>query len=125
MQHFSGVKYLTHKDAHFGLDPDQKPYVHLNLPSAKTAKPGKIQFVFLVPEDGLCPLKSLQNLARVVPAGLMTLYSCGIISMETSAPWLKLKPSPILIPSLKLRVGTLPLATLSALVMNHFTCPRK
>ena len=62
-------KHLTRKDAHFGNDLDGKPYARLDLPSSKTAKPGKIQSVFLVPQEGLCPLDALQNLARVVMAG--------------------------------------------------------
>jgi hypothetical protein len=66
---FSASRHLTHKDAHFGFDLDGKPYARLDLPSSKTAKPGEIQSVFLVPQDGLCPLEALQNLARVVPAG--------------------------------------------------------
>ena len=63
------AKHLTRKDAHFGFDLDGKPYARLDLPSSKTAKPGKIQSVFLIPQEGLCPLAALQNLARVVPAG--------------------------------------------------------
>ena len=63
------VKHLTRKDAHFGFDLDGKPYARLDLPSSKTAKPGEIQSVFLIPQEGLCPLATLQNLARVVPAG--------------------------------------------------------
>jgi hypothetical protein len=66
---FTASKHLTRKDAHFGNDLDGKPYARLDLPSSKTAKPGEIQSVFLVPQEGLCPLEALQNLARVVPAG--------------------------------------------------------
>lgn len=66
---FSPTKHLTRKDAHFGVDLDGKSYARLDLPSSKTAKPGEIQSVFLVPQDGLCPLDALQNLARIVPAG--------------------------------------------------------
>ena len=66
---FDMVKHLTCKDAHFGSDLDGKPYVYLDLPSSKMAKPGEIQSIFLIPQDGLCPLAALQNLARVVPAG--------------------------------------------------------
>ena len=65
---FSSTKHLTCKDAHFGVDLDGKPYARLDLPSAKTAKPGEIQSVFLVPQNELCPIDALQNLARVVPA---------------------------------------------------------
>jgi len=66
---FSVSKHLTRKDAHFGFDLDGKSYARLDLPSSKTANPGEIQSVFLVPQDGLCPLEALQNLARIVPAG--------------------------------------------------------
>jgi hypothetical protein len=66
---FSPTKHLTRRDAHFGADLDGKPYARLDLPSSKTAKPGEIQSIFLVPQDGLCPLEALRNLARVVPAG--------------------------------------------------------
>ena len=66
---FDKAKHLTRKDAHFGFDLDNKPYAHLDLPSSKTAKPGDIQSIFLVPQEGLCPLAALQNLAEVVPAG--------------------------------------------------------
>jgi hypothetical protein len=66
---FDKAKHLTRRDAHFGFDLDRKPYARLDLPSSKTAKPGEVQSVFLVPQDGLCPLEALQNLARVVPAG--------------------------------------------------------
>jgi len=46
-------------------------YIHicLNLPSAKIAKSGEVQSVFMVPQERLCPLNILQNLAKVVPAG--------------------------------------------------------
>ena len=66
---FDMAKHLTRKDAHFGFDLDSKPYARLDLPSSKMAKPGEIQSIFLIPQEGLCPLAALQNLARVVPAG--------------------------------------------------------
>ncbi|KAF8235079.1 hypothetical protein L208DRAFT_1258861, partial [Tricholoma matsutake] len=66
---FDPTKHLKCKDAHFDYDLNRKLYVHLDLPSAKTAKPGEIQSVYMVPQEGLCPLKALQNLAKVVPAG--------------------------------------------------------
>jgi hypothetical protein len=62
------AKHLKHEDAHFDYDLDRKLYMCLDLPSAKTAKPGEIQSVYMVPQEGLCPLKALQNLAKVVPA---------------------------------------------------------
>lgn len=66
---FDKAKHLTRKDAHFGFDLDGKPYARLDLPSSKTAKPGEIQSVFLVPQGDLCPLEALRNLAEVIPAG--------------------------------------------------------
>jgi hypothetical protein len=65
---FNPSKHLKRGDAHFGYDLDKKLYVRLDLPSAKTAKPGEIQSVYMVPQEGLCPLEALQNLAKVVPA---------------------------------------------------------
>ena len=65
---FNPSKHLKREDAHFGYDLDKKLYVRLDLPSAKTAKPGEIQSVYMVPQEGLCPLEALQNLAKVVPA---------------------------------------------------------
>jgi hypothetical protein len=66
---FIPAKHLKCEDTHFDYDLDRKLYVHLNLPSAKTAKPGEIQSVYMVPQEGLCPLEALQNLAKVVLAG--------------------------------------------------------
>ena len=65
----SKVKNLTCKDAHFGCDQNSKPYACLNLPSSKTAKPSEIQSIFLIFQEGLCPVNALQNLATVFPAG--------------------------------------------------------
>ena len=63
------TKHLKWQDIFFGLNRDNKHYTQLDLPSAKAAKPGKIQSIFIVPQDPLCPIKALQNLARTVPAG--------------------------------------------------------
>ncbi|CAL1697734.1 unnamed protein product [Somion occarium] len=65
---FSERLHLKRSDAFFGYDLDNKPYARLDLPSAKTAKPGEIQHVFLAPQNSLCALQALQNLFRVVPA---------------------------------------------------------
>ncbi|KIJ37156.1 hypothetical protein M422DRAFT_178425, partial [Sphaerobolus stellatus SS14] len=40
----------------------------LDLPSAKTARLGKKQSIFLTEQGELCPLAALQNLFTVVPA---------------------------------------------------------
>ncbi|KIM82073.1 hypothetical protein PILCRDRAFT_8313, partial [Piloderma croceum F 1598] len=66
---FIKSKHLKRRDVHLGVDLNNKPYARLDLPSAKTAKPGEIQSIFLVPQEGLCPIEALKNLATVVPAG--------------------------------------------------------
>ncbi|KAI0766171.1 hypothetical protein BD413DRAFT_697424 [Trametes elegans] len=66
---FNGTRHLKRSDALFGRDLDGKEYARLDLPSAKTARPGEIQHVFLVKQGSLCPLEALQNLAARNPAG--------------------------------------------------------
>ena len=56
------------QDAFFGFNLDGKHYAWLDLPSAKTVKPGEIQSIFVIPQGDLCPIEALQNLACVVPA---------------------------------------------------------
>ena len=56
---FSGVKHLKCSDIFLGSDLDGKHYTHLDLPSAKTAKTGEIQSVYLTAQGDLCPLKAL------------------------------------------------------------------
>ncbi len=66
---FDRRQHLSRADLFFGTDMENRPYARLRLPSAKTAKPGDTQDVFLVAEgNGLCPLAALQNLLNVVPA---------------------------------------------------------
>ena len=65
---FRASKDLTRGDATEARDSRGRRYVRLDLPSAKTAKPGKKQSVWLIPQGELCPLKALHNLCRVVPA---------------------------------------------------------
>ncbi|KAG1865647.1 hypothetical protein C8R48DRAFT_705530 [Suillus tomentosus] len=65
---FSPSKHLTRADAFFDCDLRCKPYARLDLPSAKTARPGEKQSVFLNEQGDLCPLAALHNLASVVPA---------------------------------------------------------
>jgi hypothetical protein len=65
---FNPTKHLTHKDVYLGCDLSGKSYAHLDLPSTKTAKPGKIQSMFLVTKGSLCPIAALHNLASAVPA---------------------------------------------------------
>lgn len=66
---FNPTKHLTRADVFSGRDQDGQPYARLDLPAAKTAKPGDVQSVFLVEQGDLCPLEALQILATVVPAG--------------------------------------------------------
>lgn len=65
---FSPTRHLTRADAFFGHDLDGRPYARLSLPSAKTARPGERQLVFLTEQGTICPLAALHNLAAVVPA---------------------------------------------------------
>ncbi|KAL6306495.1 hypothetical protein BKA93DRAFT_694135, partial [Sparassis latifolia] len=57
------------RSAFQAADRDSKPYTTLNLPSAKTAKPGEVQQIFLTTQGSLCPLEALQNMAQVTLAG--------------------------------------------------------
>ncbi len=66
---FSPSLHLTRSNAFFGFDLNGKEYARLDLPSAKTARAGEIQHVFLCKQNSLCPLAALRNLASVVPAG--------------------------------------------------------
>ncbi|KAG1729977.1 uncharacterized protein EDB91DRAFT_1059745 [Suillus paluster] len=65
---FTPSKHLTRAHTFFGFDLRSSPYARLDLPSAKTACTGEIQSVFLNEQGNLCPLATLHNLARVVPA---------------------------------------------------------
>jgi hypothetical protein len=65
---FSPSLHLTCGHTVFGSDLDGKPFARLDLPTAKTAKPGEIQHIYLVEQGDLCPIAALYNLARVVPA---------------------------------------------------------
>jgi hypothetical protein len=65
---FAPSRHLTRAHAFFGHDLQDSPYACLDLPSAKTARAGEIQSVFLNEQGNLCPLAALHNLAQVVPA---------------------------------------------------------
>ena len=65
---FTPTKNPTRGDADRELDLRNHPFIRLNLPSAKTAKPGESQSIWLIPQPGLCPVEAIDNLARVVPA---------------------------------------------------------
>jgi hypothetical protein len=66
---FDGSKHLKRKDIFFGLDLDGKQFARLDLPSAKTAKAGETQSVYLIRQSNVCAIEALQNLASIVPAG--------------------------------------------------------
>ena len=66
---FSGSKHLKRRDVFLGSDLDGKRYARLDLPSAKTAKPGEIQSVYLTAQNDICPIEALANLAQTVLAG--------------------------------------------------------
>ncbi|KAG2125015.1 hypothetical protein DEU56DRAFT_744125 [Suillus clintonianus] len=73
---FSPSKHLSRADAFFSTDLRGSPYARLDLPSAKTARAGETQSVFLNEQGDLCPLAALRNLADVVPAlGVDPLFS--------------------------------------------------
>jgi len=66
---FNGSLHLKRQDFFAGTDLDNKPYVRLDLPSAKTAELGTTaQSVYLPAQCNHCPLWALQNLFRIVPA---------------------------------------------------------
>ncbi|KAF8519434.1 hypothetical protein JB92DRAFT_3112397 [Gautieria morchelliformis] len=65
---FDGSRHLKRSDALLSRDNDGKPYARLDLPTAKTARPGEMQSVFMIALGDLCPLQALRNLAAVVPA---------------------------------------------------------
>jgi hypothetical protein len=65
---FKPSKCLTCRNLTGGVDLDKHPYLWLDLPSAKTARPGEQQSVWLVPQGDLCAISAHRNLAEVVPA---------------------------------------------------------
>ncbi|PSR81678.1 hypothetical protein PHLCEN_2v6297 [Hermanssonia centrifuga] len=66
---FDPSRHITRAHVTFGRDLDNRPYARLDLPTAKTAKPGEIQSIFLTQQGEVCPLEALSNLSQVVPAG--------------------------------------------------------
>ena len=67
---FNASKHVKHCDIFFGQDMDRKDYIHIDLPSAKTAAPGEILNVFITNQGDVYPLEALHNLATVVPTGM-------------------------------------------------------
>jgi hypothetical protein len=65
---FNKAQHLQREDVIFGTDLDGRNYARLNLPSAKMAKPGMTQSVFLSTQGELCPITAIMNLAKIVPA---------------------------------------------------------
>ncbi|PCH35577.1 hypothetical protein WOLCODRAFT_166343 [Wolfiporia cocos MD-104 SS10] len=66
---FSGTLHLKRSDALLASNLDGKPYACLDLPSAKTARPGEVQHIWLVHQGSLCPIDALLNLRAVCLAG--------------------------------------------------------
>ncbi|KAF8573543.1 hypothetical protein K439DRAFT_1556198, partial [Ramaria rubella] len=66
---FNPSRNLKRRDAHLDYNMHNKRYMRLDLPAAKTAKPGQIQSVFLTEQSDLCPIEALISLSLVVPAG--------------------------------------------------------
>ncbi|KAG1742355.1 uncharacterized protein EDB91DRAFT_1247741 [Suillus paluster] len=65
---FNPVKHLTRTHAFFGYDLWNNPYARLDLPSAKTARAGESQSVFLNEQGDLCPLKGDVRPMAKIPA---------------------------------------------------------
>ncbi|KIJ28405.1 hypothetical protein M422DRAFT_189758 [Sphaerobolus stellatus SS14] len=65
---FDSVLHLKRSDCFLGTDIDGKSFIRLDLPSAKTAVPGKTQSVYLPTQCSHCPLEALKDLFTVVPA---------------------------------------------------------
>ncbi|KIJ41366.1 hypothetical protein M422DRAFT_172422 [Sphaerobolus stellatus SS14] len=65
---FNGKLHLKRSDIFFDKDTDGKLYACLDLPSAKTARPGRTKSVFITEQGDLCPIAALRNLFTVVPA---------------------------------------------------------
>ncbi|KIJ48443.1 hypothetical protein M422DRAFT_247783 [Sphaerobolus stellatus SS14] len=64
----NGRKHLKRKDVIIEEDLYGKLFARLDLPTAKTAKPGETQSVFVTVQDDICPIEALRNLSRIVPA---------------------------------------------------------
>ncbi|KAE9396208.1 hypothetical protein BT96DRAFT_996926 [Gymnopus androsaceus JB14] len=64
---FSPNTHLTWGNAHLLTDEKGSPYIHLDLPHAKAADPGKGQSVYISTGGDLCAQAALANLAKVVP----------------------------------------------------------
>jgi len=58
---FHPSKCLTLRNAVQAADQYGHRYVRLDLPAAKTAKPGASQSIWLVPQGKLCAMKALHN----------------------------------------------------------------
>ncbi|THG95219.1 hypothetical protein EW026_g6389 [Hermanssonia centrifuga] len=67
-QVFHTMRHLARRHLVYGTDLNGRSYARLDLPAAKTAKPGETQSVFLVEQGELSAIAALQNLCKVVPA---------------------------------------------------------
>ena len=66
---FNPLSHATRGCVHQGHDNKGTPYARIDLPKAKTAKPGEKQSIWLAPQGELCPMTALHNMARVTQAG--------------------------------------------------------
>ncbi|KAI0085361.1 hypothetical protein BDY19DRAFT_855238, partial [Irpex rosettiformis] len=65
---FQAGRHISRGDCIMSHDLDNRPYARLRLPSAKTARPGETQDVFVTQQGELCAIWALINLSMVVPA---------------------------------------------------------
>ena len=66
---FNPLSYPTRGCVVQGHDLKGAPYARIDLPKAKTAKPGEKQSIWLTQQGELCPMAALHNMARVTEAG--------------------------------------------------------
>jgi len=66
---FSPLSHPTRGCVVQGHDNKGSPYARIDLPKAKTAKPGEKQSIFLTRQGDLCPMAALHDMARVTQAG--------------------------------------------------------
>lgn len=65
---FSPFSHPTRGSVFQGHENKGSPYARIDLPKAKTAKPGERQSVWLTQQGELCPLAALHNMAKVTVA---------------------------------------------------------
>ena len=71
---FHPLSHTSRGCVHQGHDNKGTPYARIDLPKAKTAKPGEKQSIWLTPQGPLCPVAALHNMTRVTQAVLPTIW---------------------------------------------------